>query len=113
MKKHQKFKAKHGYTYPLIADTEHTVSRAYGVWQEKSLYGRKYWGVNRVTFVIGTDGRIAHVFEKVKPAGHGDEVAAVVARLASKKPQRPRSAHRGHRGAAFPLCPLWLTTQRG
>ena len=83
MKKHQKFKAKHGYTFTLVADTEHVVSRAYDVWQEKSLYGRKYWGVNRVTFVIDADGRIAHVFEKVKPAGHGEEVAAVVASLAS------------------------------
>ena len=81
VKKHVKFKAKHGYTYPLIADTEHEVSTLYGVWAEKSLYGRKYWGVNRTTFVIDAEGRIAHVFDKVKPIGHGKEVAEVVAGL--------------------------------
>jgi len=57
------------------------VCELYGVWGEKSLYGRKYMGVNRTTFVIGRDGRVAHVFEKVKPVGHANEVAEVVARL--------------------------------
>ena len=79
--KHQKFKKKYGYHYPLIADTEKVVCQLYGVWAEKSLYGKKYMGVNRSTFVIGRDGRIAHVFEKVKPAGHAEEVAEVVAAL--------------------------------
>ena len=80
-KKHLKFKAKHGFTYPLVADTEHEVCDRYGVWAEKSMYGGKYWGVNRTTFVIDADGRIAQVFEKVKPEGHADEVAQVVAGL--------------------------------
>lgn len=79
--KHQKFKTKHGYEFPLIADTDHAVCELYGVWGEKSLYGRKYMGVNRTTFVIDRDGRVAHVFEKVKPVGHANEVAQVVARL--------------------------------
>ena len=78
VKSHVKFKAKHGFTYPLVADTEHAVCERYGVWAEKSMYGKKYWGVNRTTFVIAADGRIAHVFEKVKPEGHADAVAEVV-----------------------------------
>jgi peroxiredoxin Q/BCP len=80
-KKHVKFKAKFGLNYPLVADTEHTVSQAYGVWGEKTFMGRKYLGVNRTTFVIDAKGRIAHVFEKVKPDGHAAEVADVVRRL--------------------------------
>ena len=78
VKSHVKFKAKHGFTYPLVADTEHAVCELYGVWAEKSMYGKKYWGVNRTTFVIAADGRIAHVFEKVKPEGHADVVAEIV-----------------------------------
>jgi peroxiredoxin Q/BCP len=78
VKKHVKFKEKFGLEYPLVADTEHTVSEAYGVWGEKKFMGRKYMGVARTTFVIDAKGRIAHVFEGVKPAGHADEVAEVV-----------------------------------
>jgi thioredoxin-dependent peroxiredoxin len=81
VKKHLKFKEKFGLNYPLVADTEHTVSEAYGVWGEKKFMGRKYLGVNRTTFVIDKSGRIAHVFEGVKPAGHADEVAEVVRAL--------------------------------
>ncbi len=81
VQKHVKFKQKHGFTYPLIADTEHTVCDLYGVWAEKSMYGKKYWGVNRTTFVIDAGGRIARVFEKVKPEGHAAEVAEAVAAL--------------------------------
>ena len=82
VKKHLKFKAKHGLAYPLVADTDHVVCERYGVWAEKSMYGRKYWGVNRTTFVIDRAGRIARVFEKVSPAGHAAEVAEAVAGLA-------------------------------
>ena len=81
MKKHVKFKEKHGFTYPLVADTDHAVSELYGVWAEKSMYGKKYWGVNRTTFVIDAEGRVARVFEKVKPEGHADEVAEAVAAM--------------------------------
>ena len=81
VKSHVKFRDKYQLNFPLLADVEKTVSKAYGVWQQKSMYGRKYMGVARTTFVIGRDGRIAHVFEKVKPAGHAAEVAAVVAKL--------------------------------
>jgi peroxiredoxin Q/BCP len=81
IKSHLRFKAKHGFTYPLVADTDHSVCELYGVWAEKSMYGRKYWGVNRTTFIIDAEGRIARVFEKVKPDGHAAEVAEVVAAL--------------------------------
>ncbi len=81
VKKHLKWKAKYGFTYPLVADIEHAVCELYGVWAEKSMYGKKYWGVNRTTFVIDAEGRIAHVFEKVKPEGHAAEVAEALASI--------------------------------
>jgi thioredoxin-dependent peroxiredoxin len=80
-RKHARFKAKFGLQYTLVADTEHAVCEMYGVWAQKTFFGRKYWGVNRTTFVIDREGRIAHVFEKVNPLGHADEVAQVVATL--------------------------------
>ena len=81
VKSHVKFRDKYHLNYPLLADIDRVVSTAYGVWQEKSMYGRKYMGVARTTFVIDRNGRIAHVFEKVKPAGHAEEVAEVVSKL--------------------------------
>lgn len=73
-----KFKEKFGFPYPLLADSEHAVAEAYGVWKEKSMYGKKYMGVERTTFVIDKDGKIAKVFHKVKPAGHAEEVLAAL-----------------------------------
>ena len=81
VKSHVRFKAKYQLPFTLLADTEHAVSEAYGVWQEKSMYGRKYMGVARTTFVIDRAGRIARVFEKVRPAGHAAEVAEALAAL--------------------------------
>ena len=78
VKKHLKFKEKFALAYPLVADTDHAVSEAYGVWGEKKFMGRTYMGVARTTFVIDAKGCIAHVFEGVKPVGHADEVAEVV-----------------------------------
>lgn len=78
VKSHAKFKAKYDLPFTLLADTEKSVLQAYDVWKEKSMYGRKYMGVERTTFVIDPKGKIAHVFEKVKPAGHADEVMAVI-----------------------------------
>ncbi len=69
-----KFATKFHLNFPLLADTDHAVSELYGVWQEKSMYGKKYMGVVRTTFLIGKNGKIQHVFEKVKPAGHEAEV---------------------------------------
>lgn len=80
-KKHAKFKAKYGLTYKLVADTDHAVCEAYGVWAQKSMFGKKYMGVNRTTFVIDAKGRIARVFEKVNPLGHGADVAEAVSAL--------------------------------
>ena len=65
-------------SFPLLADEDHKVAEAYGVWKEKSMYGKKYMGVERTTFVIGADGRVKKVFEKVKVDGHAAEVLAVV-----------------------------------
>jgi thioredoxin-dependent peroxiredoxin len=85
VKSHVKFRKKFDLPYPLLADVEHAVADAYGVWQEKSMFGHKYWGNARTTFVIDKNGRIAKVFEKVKPEGHAAEVAEVVAGLAEKQ----------------------------
>ena len=73
-----KFKAKYELTFPLLADEEHHVAEAYGVWKEKNMYGKKHMGVERTSFLIGKDGRIRKIFEKVKPEGHADEVLAAL-----------------------------------
>ena len=77
----QKFKRKHELPFTLLADTRHEMAERYGVWQEKSFLGKKYWGNARTTFLIDREGRIARVFEKVKPEGHAEEVAAAIAAL--------------------------------
>lgn len=69
-----KFSQKFGFQYPLLADEDHQVAREYGVWGTKKAFGREYEGVHRTTFVIDENGRVEHVFEKVKPAGHSLEV---------------------------------------
>jgi peroxiredoxin Q/BCP len=76
-----RFDQKYGLGFPLLADESHGVAEQYGVWVEKSMYGRKYWGVQRSTFVIDAGGVIAHVIEKVKPQTHDDEVLAALAHL--------------------------------
>jgi peroxiredoxin Q/BCP len=69
-----KFKTKYGLPFTLLADVDHQAAEAYGVWVEKNMYGRKHMGVERSTFVIGKDGRIAKTFHKVKPDGHAGQV---------------------------------------
>lgn len=76
VKKHDKFIAKHALTVPLISDEEKTALEAYGVWIEKSMYGKKYMGVNRTTLIIDGEGKIAKLWSKVKVPGHVDEVLA-------------------------------------
>jgi thioredoxin-dependent peroxiredoxin len=76
-----KFKAKHKLSIALASDEMHRMLEAYGVWQEKSMYGRKYMGVVRATFLIGPDQRIARVWPKVSVTGHADEVLAAVKAL--------------------------------
>ena len=73
-----KFKAKFNLPFSLLCDSEHAVAEAYGVWKEKSMYGKKYMGIERTTFVIGSDGKIRKIFNKVKPAGHAAQVAAAL-----------------------------------
>jgi peroxiredoxin Q/BCP len=75
---HEKFAAKYELPFTLVADEDHKIAEAYGVWQEKSMYGRKYFGIARTTFVIDKKGGIAKVFEKVKPVGHSAEVLSWV-----------------------------------
>jgi peroxiredoxin Q/BCP len=76
-----KFAAKHHVTFPLLADADNAVAEKYGVWQEKSQYGRTYMGIVRTTYLIGSDGRVAHRWDKVKVEGHAAEVLAAVKEL--------------------------------
>ncbi len=76
--KHEKFAAKHGLSHVLAADEEGEVCAAYGVWVEKSMYGRRYMGVERATFLIDPKGRLAGVWRKVKVSGHVDDVLAAL-----------------------------------
>ena len=73
-KSHQKFISKFNLPYTLIADTEKEVVQKYGVWAEKSMYGKKYMGINRTTFLIDENGKIAKIFDKVNVDAHADEV---------------------------------------
>ncbi|MCZ2153456.1 MAG: thioredoxin-dependent thiol peroxidase [Bryobacterales bacterium] len=79
-----KFKSKFDLTFPLLADTEKTAANAYGVWVEKSLYGRRTMGVERATFLIGADGRIAAIWRKVRVKGHAEAVLEAVRALPAK-----------------------------
>lgn len=80
-KKHDKFKAKHNLSIDLVSDEAKQVLQAWGVWTEKSMYGRKYMGVERTTFLIDRDGRIARIWPKVKVPGHAQEVLKTVQAL--------------------------------
>jgi len=71
---HQKFKKKFDLNFPLLADTDKKLVEAYGTWKEKSMYGRKYMGIERTTFIIDEQGKISHIFPKVKVSEHYDEV---------------------------------------
>lgn len=74
LKSHTKFKDKYNLNFLLLSDEDGKMLEKYGVWQEKSMYGRKYWGIARTTFIIDENGRIQKIFEKVKVKGHVDEV---------------------------------------
>ena len=71
---HRKFRIKYGLNFPLLADTDHRVALAYGVWKKKSMYGRTYMGIERSTFIIDEGGRVEQAWRKVKPADHALEV---------------------------------------
>lgn len=79
--KHEKFREKHALTVTLAADEDTSVAQAYGVWIEKSMYGRKYMGIDRSTFLVDKKGKLARVWRKVKVPGHVDEVLAAVKAL--------------------------------
>lgn len=79
--KHDKFKAKHNLNVQLAADIDKLAANAYGVWVEKSMYGRKYMGVERSTFLISPDGKISRAWRKVKVPGHADDVLKTVQSL--------------------------------
>ena len=76
MKRHDKFIAKYDLAVPLAADTDGAISDAFGTWTEKSMYGRKYMGMERATFLIGADGKVIREWRKVKVPGHAAEVLA-------------------------------------
>jgi len=79
----RKFAEKYDLDFTLLADADHAVADAYGTWGEKSMYGKKYWGVQRATFLIDPGGTIAKVFPKVSPKTHDDVVLEALAELAS------------------------------
>jgi len=101
-KSHMKFATKYSLPFPLLADTEREVCDAYGVWGEKSLYGRKFLGVTRATFVIDTQGKVARVWPKVKVDGHVREIletlkgeapaTSVTKKAPTKKPVTKKAA---------------------
>jgi len=75
---HRKFAEKYELTFPLVSDEKKEIVKKYGVWKEKSLYGRKYMGVERTTFIIDGKGVVSHIFPKVKVDGHTEEILAAL-----------------------------------
>jgi peroxiredoxin Q/BCP len=78
-----RFAGKYDLDFTLLADADHSVAEAYGTWVEKSMYGKKYMGVQRATFIVGPDGKIARVFPKVSPKQHDDLVLKALGELAT------------------------------
>ena len=78
---HRKFTDKYGLSFPLLSDPDHEVAKLYDSWGQKKFMGREYMGIMRNTFLVDRDGGIARVWEKVKPAGHAEEVLAEINRL--------------------------------
>jgi peroxiredoxin Q/BCP len=81
VKSHDKFKSKHELGFKLVSDESKQMLESYGVWVEKSMYGRKYMGVERSTFLIGADGKIAQIWRKVKVPGHAKDVLAAASKI--------------------------------
>ncbi len=77
----KRFHDKHDLGFTLLADEDHAVAEAYGVWVQKSMYGRTYWGAQRTTFIVDADGKVAHVIPKVSPKTHDAEVLAALEQL--------------------------------
>jgi peroxiredoxin Q/BCP len=83
MKSHEKFIGKYDLAVPLVSDEDGSISDAFGTWVEKSMYGRKYMGMERATYLIGADGRVLRTWRKVKVPKHGEEVLKAVRELAT------------------------------
>ena len=83
---HEKFKQKHGLCFPLASDEAGSLVEAYGTWVEKSMYGKRYMGIDRATFLVGQDGKVAKVWRGVKVPGHVEEVLEAARDLASSAP---------------------------
>jgi thioredoxin-dependent peroxiredoxin len=83
VKKVKQFHDKYDLTFPLLADEDHAVAEAYGVWTTRSMYGRTFWGVQRTTFIVDSGGRVAEVLRKVKPAEHDGLVLGALAEVGS------------------------------
>lgn len=81
-KAHNKFVEKYGLPFPLLVDPDSKVAEKYGVWKQKTMFGKKYMGIVRTTYLIGPDGKVARRWDKVKVAGHVDEVAQAIKDLA-------------------------------
>lgn len=77
----KRFHDKHALNFQLLADGDHAVCERYGVWVQKSMYGRRYWGAQRSTFIIDADGVVAHVIEKVSPKNHDEQVLEALASM--------------------------------
>ncbi len=71
---HVKFRDKYSLNFPLLADVEHAVAEAYGAWREKNMYGKKSWGIQRSTYLIGADGKVVQVWKRVQVDGHDQQV---------------------------------------
>lgn len=106
-KSHQNFIAKFNLPFPLLVDTDHALAEAYGAWGEKSLYGRKFLGIIRSTFLIAPDGSVAHAWPKVKVDGHSEDVLAAIeahqsgeAPAPAKKPVAKKAASAAKKPAA-------------
>ena len=84
---HDRFREKHGLPFQLASDTDHAVARQFGVWVEKRMYGRKFMGLERSTFLIDGEGRVARVWRKVKVNGHAQEVLEAAQGLADAGPR--------------------------
>ena len=88
---HQRFAGKFGLTFPLLADPEAAVSKTYGVYKQKSMYGRTYWGIERTTFILDEQGRIARIFPKVSVDGHTQEVLEALKGTAGSDTKTPQA----------------------
>lgn len=107
-----KFDDKYDLGFTLLSDPEHVVAEKYGVWGEKSMYGKKYMGVARTTYLVGPDGKVAARFDKVKPEGHADEILAAAAALPSAACKAPRSKSASSASARAPRSPRTKASTR-